>query len=64
MNKTDKSVQQYIERAKDIWNKTNLGVGLNSDRPIQQTTVEIAKMIQLEEHFEAQHFTNKKGKQE
>jgi uncharacterized protein YfaS (alpha-2-macroglobulin family) len=45
----DDQVQQYIERAKLIAKETMSGVFTNGDQ--FQITMEIAKMIQLEEHF-------------
>ena len=50
MNKTDKKIQDYVERAMKIESDIFYGVNLESADSWSDRVIQIAKMIQLEEH--------------
>ncbi len=50
---TDKKIEEYLERAMSIEKKIWTTVNAEEFGSYQKTIVEIAKMIQLEEHRES-----------
>ena len=57
---TDKKVEEYLERAMSIEKKIWTTVNAEEFGSYQKTIVEIAKMIQLEEHREQIEITPEK----